>query len=93
MNDEQPNTVMNFDISGLVIHGLELTSRQQRQLSRAFETSLRQLFEVGGIPESMSTDSVAAGVPVKGIQLTSETVQPVALGRQIANSIYDGLSK
>jgi len=41
----------------------------------------------------MSTDSVAAGVPVKGIQLTSETVQPVALGRQIANSIYDGLSK
>jgi hypothetical protein len=93
MNDEQQNTVMNFDISRLVINGLDLTARQQRQLSRALETSLRARFEVEGIPENMSSASSAAALPVKGIQLTSEKVQPAALGRQIANSIYDGLSK
>lgn len=93
MNEEQQNTIMNFDISRLVIHGLDLTPGQQRQLSRSLETSLRARFEVEGIPENMSSASSAAALPVKGIQLTGEKVQPAALGRQIANSIYDGLSK
>lgn len=93
MNNEQQNTVMNFDIGRVVIDGLDLTARQQRQLSRALENSLRQRFEMDGIPESMSAPTSAATLPVKGIQLSSEAVQPAKLGRQIANSIYDGLSK
>lgn len=93
MTNEQENTVMNFDIGRLIIDGLDLTARQQRQLSRALQTSLRQRFEVEGIPQGMSEHSSASALPVPGIKLTSETVQPAALGRQIANSIYDGLSK
>jgi hypothetical protein len=93
MNNEQENTMMNFDIGRLVIDGLDLTPRQQRQLSHSLQTSLRERFEVEGIPESMSGLSSSAALPVNGIQLTSETVQPAKLGRQIANSIYDGLSK
>jgi hypothetical protein len=93
MNNEQENTVMNFDIGRLVIDGLDLTPLQQRQLSKALQTSLRQRFEVEGIPQSMSERSSASALPVEGIRLTSEKVQPAALGRQIANSIYDGLSK
>jgi hypothetical protein len=93
MNNPQQAAVLNLDIGRLVIDGLDLTPGQQRQLSRALETSLRQRFEVDGIPESMSAPSSSAAVPAKGIQLSSEAVKPAALGRQIANSIYDGLSK
>lgn len=82
---------MNFDIGRLVINGLDLTPRQQRQLSNALQTSLRERFELEGIPQNLS--STNAVVPVKPIQLSSEKVQPAALGRQIANSIYEGLSK
>lgn len=82
---------MNFDIGRLVIEGLELNPRQQRQLSRALETSLRQRFEMEGVPQSLSSSNAA--LPVKPIQISSEKVQPAALGKQIANSIYDGLSK
>lgn len=92
MNDEQ-NTIMNFDISRLVIQGLNLTARQQRQLSRALESSLRARFEIEGIPENLSSVSSTAALPVKAIQLSGDKVQPATLGRQIANSIYDGLSK
>jgi hypothetical protein len=57
------------------------------------EISLKQRFETDGIPDNISSSSSSATLPVKGIQLTSENVQPAKLGRQIANSIYDGLSK
>ena len=93
MNTEQTNTTMNLEIGRLVIDGLDLTPGQQRQLSRALQTSLRERFEADGIPEKMSGLSSSAALPVKGIQLSSQTVKPAALGRQIANSIYDGLSK
>ena len=93
MNNEQTSTTLNFEIGRLVIKGLDLTLWQQRQLSRALQTSLRARFEADGIPEKMSGLSSSAALPVKGIQLSSQPVQPAVLGRQIANSIYDGLSK
>jgi hypothetical protein len=93
MNNEQTNTTVNLDIGRLVINGLDLTRHQQRQLSNALQTSLRERFVADGIPEKMSGLSSSAALPVKGIQLSSQTVQPAALGRQIANSIYDGMSK
>jgi len=93
MNTEQTNTTMNLEIGRLVIDGLDLTLVQQRQLSRALQTSLRECFETNGIPENISGLSSSAALPVKGIQLSSNTVQPAALGRQIADSIYEGMSK
>lgn len=93
MNSEQQNIEMNFDIGRVVLHGLDLTPSQQRQMSRALETTLKQRFDANGIPDSMSSGSSSASLPVNEIRLTGETVQPAALGRQIANSIYEGLSK
>jgi len=93
MNNEQQNTVMNFDIGRVVLDGLDLTPRQQRQLSRSLQNSLRHRFETDGIPNSVSSNSSVAALPVKGIQISNEAIQPAALGKQIANSIYDGLSK
>jgi hypothetical protein len=93
MNTEQASTTMNLEIGRLVIDGLDLTPGQQRQLSRALRTSLEERFEVDGIPQKISGLSSSATLPVRGIQLKSNTVQPAALGRQIANSIYDGISK
>jgi hypothetical protein len=93
MNIEQTNTTVNLEIGRLVIDGLDLTLGQQRQLSRALQTSLRERFEADGISEKMSGLSPSAALPVKNIQLSNQTVKPAALGRQIANSIYDGLSK
>jgi hypothetical protein len=91
MIKKQTSTTLSLEIGRLVIEGLDLTLGQQRQLSRALQTSLRERFEAEGIPEKMSGHS--SSLPVKGIQLSSQTVQPGVLGRQIANSIYDGLSK
>jgi hypothetical protein len=86
-------TILNLEIDRLVIEGMELTPLQRRQLKTSLETSLDNLFTKQGIPKGIESLSSIARMPATPVQLTKPEVQPVQLGEQIANSIYQGLNK
>jgi hypothetical protein len=89
MDEEIKNTELNIRIGHLVLDGISLTYYQQQQVKEIVEVQLKKMFSENGLPSKLET--VRATVKSQVIHLNQ---QPSAhhLGKQIATSIYKGLS-
>lgn len=89
MNDEIRNIELNIRIGHLVLNGIPLAHYQQQQLKNTIEAQLKEMFSTKGIPSKME----AIPGTLKGSTIHFDQ-QPSAhqLGKQIASSVYYGLS-
>jgi hypothetical protein len=79
---------INLTIERLIIEGIPLDRRQQRQLQTAVERELARLLAEGGV--SWQAGIALPHVPAGTIELTANH-RPTHLGRQIAQAIYSGI--
>lgn len=89
MNHNIQPVELNIQIGQLVLDGISLTHEQRHQLKRTIETQLSELFSAKGIPKVDAF--MPSEMTASAIQLSQQPA-PVQLGKQIASSIYNGLS-
>ena len=89
MNNDVNDIELNIQIDQLVIEGISLTSYQQQRLKESVETELTGLFLTNGIPAGIES---AARIKSDAIQLQGQSPTPFTLGKQIAESVYNGLA-
>jgi hypothetical protein len=90
MNNDINNTELNIRIDRVVLDGISLTSYEQQRLKESVERELTGMFLTNGIPPGIEK----APVRIKGdaIQLQEQKPAPDRLGKQVAESIYNGLA-
>jgi hypothetical protein len=88
MNND--NKELNILIDRIVLEGFSFTSYQQHQLKQIVETELSSMFLNNGIPQGIGKQPVR--IKTDAIQLSEQKPAPVQLGKQIAASIYNGLT-
>jgi hypothetical protein len=90
MNEEK-NTELNIRIGSLAIEGVSLTFYQKQQVKASFENALTALFSEKGIPNGIKN----LGVVLQGkpIDLQPSQYEPSQLGKQLATSVYLGLTQ
>jgi hypothetical protein len=82
---------INLHIERLILDGLPVSHAQGPILSAALERELARLLTNGGLETSLQSSGAWRSVPVSPLQLTSS--QPPQLGRQIAETIYQGIGE
>jgi hypothetical protein len=85
------NTELNIRIGHLVLEGISLTSYQQHQLKETIETELAAMFTKNGIPGRMR--SLPSKIKSNNIQLQDQKPAPVPLGKQIAASVFNSITR
>lgn len=90
MKSDINNTELNIRINRLVLDGISLTTYQQLRLKESVETELSGMFLTNGIPAGIG--SAPARIKSDAIQLQGQKAAPEMLGKQVAASIYNGLS-
>ena len=89
MNDEIKNIELNIRIGHLVLNGIPLAHYQQQQLKEIVEAQLKEMFSANGIPSKIET--LPGTIKGSTIHLHQQP-STHQLGKQIAASIYNGLS-
>jgi hypothetical protein len=83
---------INLHIERLILDGLPLDRGDGGSLRIAMETELTRLFTQRGGAPSWQTGTALPSMRADAIQLTSQH-SPAQLGRQIAASVHNGISK
>jgi hypothetical protein len=83
---------LNIHIERLVLDGLSVSYHQEPLLQAAVETELARLFTANGPDEGLQTSGTMSQITTGAIQLTDES-DPTSLGQQIAQAVYEGVSR
>lgn len=81
---------INLHIERLVLDGVNLAAGQRHLLQASVETELTRLLTDGGLAPSLARGSALPKLSGSGIQMT--TSNPIQIGRQIAQSVYGGIT-
>lgn len=82
---------VNVHIERLILDGLPANQAQGSIIGAAVETELARLLAAGGLGPSLQSGGAWPSVPAGAIQLVATT--PVALGRQIAQGVFQGIGR
>jgi hypothetical protein len=83
---------INLHIERLVLDGIAVSHREQRQLQAALEAELAHLLGQGGLAPSLLGGGMLPDVPAGAISPPAEG-QPAQLGQQIARAVYGGIRR
>lgn len=84
---------IRLHIEHLVLEGLPVTRHQGTFVQEAVEAELARLLATGQLdPQLLTTGAAVPRLAAGTIQLTA-SVQPTQLGQQIAQALYEGVSK
>jgi hypothetical protein len=83
---------INIHIDRIVLDGLSISYHQESQFKAAVETELAHLLSAGGLSANLVAGWAVSQAPAGDIQVTNEN-NPTSLGQQVAQAVYEGLSK
>ena len=83
---------INLHIERLILDGLPIEGGDGGSLRIAMETELTRLLTQSGDTPSLQTGTALPSVRADAIQLAAQN-SPAQLGRQIAGSVHNGISK
>lgn len=83
---------INLHIERLVLDGVNIGPSQCHVLQASVETELTRMLTEGGLSSGLAQGTTLARMFTRGIQLTDGNT-PAQLGRQIAQSVYEGIEK
>jgi len=83
---------VNIHIERLVLDGLSVPYHQQEQLQAAVEMELGRLLTTNSLANGLKQGGAVSHISVGDIQLTDEN-NPTDLGQQIAQKVYEGISR
>ncbi len=89
MDPNQNDIYLHID--RLILDGIDLPAGQGAAVQAALAGELSRLLTEGGLAGSLAGGGAFDSVPAAGIHL-GEPASPAALGRQIARSVYGGIS-
>jgi len=81
---------IDLQIERLILNGVDIAGHERQKLQAALETELTRLLTSGGLPYVENVQF--REVPAVAIQLSPDST-PVQIGRQIARSVYGGLTR
>lgn len=82
---------IGVDIERLVLEGLPIAPADGPLVQSAVEAELARLLSEGGLGQELAAGGTVPSVSVVGIRL--EGGGPGEMGRQIARSVYGGMSR
>ncbi len=82
---------INLHIDRLVLNGLDFPPDQQHLLQTSVVNELTRLLSEGGLAPHLAKGITLARLSANSIQLTEN--KPDQFGRQIAQSVYGGMSR
>lgn len=82
---------IKLHIESLVLDGLPVTRSQGPLVQAAVEAELSRLLAKGGLGPELASGGAVSSVPAGSIRL--EGGSPARMGRQIARSVYEGISR
>lgn len=82
---------INLHIERLVLDGVPLAPNQRPALQAAVAAELTRLLEQDGLQNRLSSGAFYS-VPAAGIQLPHDA-SPAQLGKQIAGTVYKGITR
>lgn len=83
---------INLHIERLILDGLPFEARHRAMLQTEIETELVRLMTENNIAANWQSGGAVSSVRTDAIQMTTQS-SPAEIGRQIAGSIYGGISK
>ena len=83
---------VTVNIERLILEGLPLAPWQRPLLAAAVEAELGRLLAKGGLGGELAGGGAVPSLPAGPIELPSDG-DPSALGAQIAQAVYGGLSR
>ena len=83
---------IQVDIERLVLDGINLSYRERQQLRAGLEAELGRLLAEGGLSTRLLDGGALRSVPAGAIEWTPGR-DPEALGKQIAQSVYEGMGQ
>lgn len=83
---------INIHIDRIVLDGLSIPYHQESQFKAAVETELAHLICAGGLSANLVAGWAVSQASAGAIQVTNEN-NTTSLGQQIAQAVYEGLSK
>ena len=83
---------ITLHIERLVLEGIALDRTQREQLRAAVEAELTRLLTGDGLSGGLAQGGAVPNVPAAPIQLAADN-DPGALGQQIAQSVYGGITR
>lgn len=84
--------MVNIHIERLVLDGLTIPYHQQERFQAAVETELGRLFSTNNLPNVIMQSKAVSHLSTGDIQLNNKK-DPTHLGQQIAQAVYEGLSR
>ena len=82
---------INLHIERLILDGINISPGQRHLLQASITTELTQLLNNSGLADGLVEGGALPRLSTNNIQLTSN--KPMELGKQIAQSVYGGISK
>ncbi|MEL6945133.1 MAG: hypothetical protein AAFO82_20980 [Bacteroidota bacterium] len=82
-------TTIALKIDELILHGF--SKKDGFYIGRAMEQELSKLIELNGLPDKLSTEQSLTRIEASDFEF-EEKAKPENIGKQIANSIYQGFS-
>jgi hypothetical protein len=83
---------IELNIERLVLNGIHLTYRERQEVRASLETELTRLLTEGGLNTEIVGGGALRSTPAGAIEWTPQH-DPETLGKQIAQSVYEGLGK
>ncbi len=83
---------VNLHIERLILDGLPFEARHRAALQAEIEIELARLLTGNGVASTWQSGGAVPSVRADAIQMTTQS-SPEEIGRQIAGSIYGGISK
>jgi hypothetical protein len=83
---------INLHIEQLTLDGLAITNHDRPALQAAIEAELGTLLTNGGLGPALQEGGAVPSMPGGSIQLSAESGS-AAMGRQIAQAVYEGIGQ
>ena len=83
---------INLHIERLILEGLPVSHSQGPLVQAAVEAGLVQLLAVDGLSPALRSGGAMPSVRAGNIEVPSEN-SPLQLGQQIAQAVYQGISR
>jgi hypothetical protein len=83
---------INVQIERLILDGMPMAPAERPLLQAAVETELAQLLATNGLGPGLMTGGAMPGLRAGGIQLQGGE-DPIHLGAQIAQAVYEGIGR
>lgn len=83
---------INIHIDRIVLDGLSIQYHQESQFKAAVETELAHLISAGGLSANLVSDWAVFQASAGVIHVADEN-NTTSLGQQVAQAVYEGLSK